>query len=166
MMEVRSDLSKLEAFAKALKIKHRVQVGVFSGDANRFAAGNKKKAGGHVKSKAEDQANDNAFLGAVHELGQGHHPPRSFLRATLFEHGQEIAKIAGKDIFALAWKGQISLFWKRLGIACEKLVDKAFQTGGFGKWPALKAGTIRAKGSSAILIDTGQLRRSIASRVI
>ena len=60
------------------------------------------------------------------------------------------------------------------------LVQEAFNTGGFGKWPAnaditLKGGWMRSssgkpfyvkpKKSTAPLIDTGQLRRAVSSEV-
>jgi hypothetical protein len=52
-----------------------------------------------------------------------------------------------------------------LGIACEGAIQEAFDTGGFDDWPADAPSTIRRKGSSSPLIDTKQLRFSIASVV-
>lgn len=40
-------------------------------------------------------------------------------------------------------------------------VEEAFVTGGFGEWAPLDPATIRAKGSSRILVDTGGLLASL-----
>ena len=42
----------------------------------------------------------------------------------------------------------------------------SFETKGFGRWAELRAKTIKAKNSSAILIETGELRRSLTFDVI
>lgn len=53
----------------------------------------------------------------------------------------------------------------RLGIACENVIQDAFSSGGFGFWKFILPSTVRRKGSARELIDTGQLRRSITSKV-
>ena len=62
-------------------------------------------------------------------------------------------------------EGDTKTLLARLGLFAETLVQRAFETSGFGQWPALQSSTVKAKGSSAPLIDTGQLRRSISSEV-
>jgi len=53
-----------------------------------------------------------------------------------------------------------------LGMLGEDVVEEAFNTGGFGQWPALAPETIRRKRSARILIETTQLRKSVSSRVV
>lgn len=55
---------------------------------------------------------------------------------------------------------------KDLGFACENAILAAFKSGGFGMWKDIKESTKKRKGSSAILIETNQLRRSVASQVV
>ena len=54
---------------------------------------------------------------------------------------------------------------KKVGVVAEEVIQEAFATRGFGKWKANKPSTIARKGSDSPLIDTGQLRRSITSKV-
>ena len=44
-------------------------------------------------------------------------------------------------------------------------MQEAFETGGFGAWEPIKEATSSRKGSSQILIDSSQLRRSVISKV-
>ena len=53
-----------------------------------------------------------------------------------------------------------------LGIACETAIGEAFDSSGYGDWAPNTAATINNKKSSSPLIDTGQLRRSVASAVV
>jgi len=120
----------------------------------------------------------NAEIGFIHEMGakSGKIPRRSFLWLT-FDRKGPVLEIMFKDIMkgildpTIAKSGQsrdegkIKAGLKKVGMAAENLVQMAFQTGGFGWWAPLQPGTIAAKGSGKPLIDTGQLRRSIASRV-
>ena len=52
-----------------------------------------------------------------------------------------------------------------VGIYGESIVQEAFETGGFGAWEPIKEATANRKGSSQILIDSSQLRRSVISKV-
>ena len=52
-----------------------------------------------------------------------------------------------------------------LGAYALDSIHLAFETGGFGLWQKLKRATIRRKKSSAILIDTAQLRQSITAEI-
>jgi phage gpG-like protein len=62
--------------------------------------------------------------------------------------------------------GNVKMVLTRMGIACEKAIQEAFRSSGFGTWRENAPSTIQRKGSSAPLIDTGQLRRSITSKVV
>lgn len=170
---VRVDLKKLTDLYESLKTKPHIEVGVFSG------------------KNARDDSMTNATLAAVHELGAPEHglPARSMLRVPLSDHASEImASIRGGAQKMLLADGPL-LLWKTVGIACEKVVSQAFDTGGFGKWAPLKYETLLAKlnvgknGRSlkkrksiigqiytgqvgmGILIRTGELSKAFSSRV-
>lgn len=167
MASRKTNLDGLKELAAALSGQGKVQVGIFGRKNSRNEAGKLNKAGGHAKgSKASAQTN--ADIAAIHELGSvsRHIPPRSFLRMPIALHTKEIMKDAMGEIPNIWQSGGMLAFLKRVGIAAENVVQQAFASRGFGNWPALKASTIARKGSDSPLIDTAQLRRSIASRAI
>ncbi len=114
-----------------------------------------------------------AAIGAVHEFGTDRAgrdndiviPERSWLRMPL-ETGQEDIEDAVKPHLAkkLA-EGDTEGIFELIGIAGEARIQEAFETGGFGDWPANAPSTIAQKGSSAPLIDDGTFRKSITSKV-
>jgi len=59
----------------------------------------------------------------------------------------------------------IAAMFAQLGIVCEAAIQEAFATRGFGLWAPLSRMTISRKGHDMILRQTGQLARSISSRV-
>lgn len=113
----------------------------------------------------------NASIGLDHEFGKftGKYPipERSFLRMPIITKLPEMIMNAGKEGWrrSILEKGIIHTL-KFIGILAEGAVQAAFASGGFGRWPKLSAYTIREKGSSAILIDKGELRAAINSRVV
>lgn len=178
---VRMDTDQLQHLREELK-KHAgavVQIGVI-GDTQRF-------------EELGDTSLNNAELGMIHEFGViggmvKHRsrskerkvrrtwdqfkdvvniPERSFLRMPLIRELPEAIYKMGKEFWRklIIVKGVIPAL-KNLGILGEATVQDAFATGGFGQWAPLKPRTIKRKGSSAILIDTAQLRQGIASRVV
>lgn len=162
------DIAKLKQLYEGLKHKPVIQVGVFQGKAQRR------------------DGLSNAELASIHEFGSPQHglPPRSMLRVPLADHAVQIMQpFRDNAAMLLAINGPMKL-WTLVGVAAEKVVLQAFDTGGFGKWAPLKNATIwrKLKGSlakraskfwnikagnvgSGILIDTGQLRRAFKSRV-
>jgi phage gpG-like protein len=112
----------------------------------------------------------NADIGAKHEFGFTTDgglriPARSFLRVPLSTHRGEIAGMMKMNVMRALVYGKLELLFKHLGIACEKIVDQAFQTSGWGTWRPNAPFTVLMKGSDKPLIDTAQLRRSVASKV-
>lgn len=153
---VTGDFSKLEKIVKSLGEKHFVDIGILG------AAG-----------KTEEGGITLAGVGAVHEFGtdkagRGNNTTiseRSFIRMPL-ETGQEvIEKALDPRMQKLVENGNIKDIFKLIGIAGEARIQEAFETGGFGDWEDIKEATKKAKGSDAILIDTGPLRQGITSRV-
>ncbi len=96
-------------------------------------------------------------------------PERSFLRLTAFEKQNEYKSWANQNaakIFEAIMAGRLeSEVMPKIGALWVGYVQDCFRSRGFGTWKPLKPETIRRKGSSAPLIDTGALLRSITFEV-
>ena len=92
----------------------------------------------------------------------------------------QILKDTSVGMLWLLLKGEVVTILQRLGIACENAVQLAFATRGFNMWAPDFLATVARKTarltpkqkkeshgnpSNSPLIDTGQLRRSISSKV-
>ena len=110
----------------------------------------------------------NAGIGAIHEFGGGGQPIRSFLRVPIAEHLQSRMDESGafdKDALALVIKEQSVVPWvKKVATIAVGIVADAFDTGGFGKWPAWKTPGYK-NNTGQILKNTQQLSESITSEV-
>ena len=139
------DMSKLNDLVKGLQSGYAVDVGIFGARKTKI-----NREGGGIT---------NPELGYIHEMGLGV-PMRSFLRMPIYAKSEQIIKqtVEAGAVVKLA-NGDVVGLLTDLGIACETAIGEAFDTGGFGDWKPNKKGT-------SILIDTGQLRRSIASAVV
>lgn len=107
-------------------------------------------------------------IGAIHEYGalQQGIPERSFLRVPFRTKANEINKGIAKQFERVA-SGKIDTE-KGLGLIGALAVNiskGAFTSLGYGMWKPDTAETIRRKGSSQTLIDTGVLRSSISAVV-
>lgn len=144
------DDRKLQQLIKAFKTTPNGRIGILAG-------------GG--KDQRADQAS-NAYIGAVHEYGRGKSPKRSFLAMPLTtELGKELEARGAYDESVLkdVMKDQDLTGWlKKVMICAEAVVQKAFDTGGFGKW--LPSNMDRKKNHQT-LVETQQLRRSITTEV-
>lgn len=101
----------------------------------------------------------------VHEFGSAakNIPERSFLRAGLNKHTKDIESEATKLIdYVMEGKLRARQALELLG---QKVVDWIKQYLTDLKSPPLKPATIKAKGSSNPLIDSGQLRSAIDFKV-
>lgn len=150
---IKSDFNGLNNLVKALSDTRVVQVGVMGKKAMR---------------KGKDATATNAELGAIHEFGSQTKgiPARSWLRMPLHQQTEQIIGDTAAGSMELAKAGNKIGILKVLGIACENAIQRAFGSHGFGGWAPDKPATIKQKKSSAPLIDTGQLRRSVSSRVV
>lgn len=152
MTSVKFDNSGFKIIKDALSDKYKVRVGI-------------------IGSKAAQTHTDgatNVEIGSIHEFGSVSRgiPPRSFLRMPLELKIWDWVK-ANKDRYYEMLKiNKLRKWYVALGFAAEDIVDQAFTTRGFGNWLPLKPKTIERKGSDMPLIDTGQLRRSISSKVL
>lgn len=181
---VRLNLAEMKALGAELKKakRARVRVGVLGSKADRFNIDT---------STSESDPLNNPTLGLIHEFGTkgevvtvasgetGPHaqkdiqirtrapiPARSFLRMPLtLELPREIEKIGRAVWRKIILKKGIVAALGDLGTTARNVVDKAFETGGFGQWAPNSPVTIRRKGSSKPLIDTAQLRKSVTYEV-
>lgn len=161
---IKSDFAPLNKFISGLGGNHIVKVGIFG---NKTGRNEVEHEGGKSRMKKAKASQTNAELGALHEFGSftKHIPPRSFLRMPLHQKSNDILAETKKGAEKLLASGDMVAILKRLGFACENAIQRAFASRGFGFWKENAPSTIRRKGSSAPLIDSEQLRKSIASKV-
>lgn len=149
---IQIDTTLLEALIKGVDLKLVAKIGIL---------GNKPRK----DAKTEIS---NAEIGLAHEKGikSKNLPRRSWLEEPLRDHLSEHFEKLGKKAIERFLQSNYVQAYAELGIVSEIIIQKGFETGGYGKWKPLKESTIRAKGSSAILIETAQLRRSVTSEVV
>lgn len=102
-----------------------------------------------------------AEIAALHEFGApgAHIPQRSFIRATVDLHREEIQDLQVK-LAARVLAGKLTPD-QALGQLGAKVVGFIQRRIASNIPPKLKDATIAAKGSSVSLVDTGQLRSSV-----
>ena len=163
---VKSDFNALNKFMLALNSGMVVDVGIFGNNTTRADLGKQVPFGskGTVRLNGKNYRGSsgltNADVGFIHEFGTSKIPKRSFLRMPIFQKSEEIlAYVKKAGAMKKLAAGNMIQVLVDIGIACEACIATAFASSGWGSWAAKKSG----RGSP--LIDTGQLRRSIASRV-
>ncbi len=147
------NLDGMEQLAKQLAGTYRARVGILGSDAAR-------NDGGEL---------NNAEVGVIQMFGSHTHniPARDFLVMPIQLNQRAIIKqLETNTVKAAIEAKDYKKVFMLLGFAALQWIDQAFATGGFGHWEPLKPQTVRRKKSSAILIDTSQLRRSITSDVV
>lgn len=126
------------------------------------------KVGIQGRKGAEDRGQiNNVQLAAIHEFGTSAIPARPFIGPPIAAAKEEsFALIADAARVALATQ-DIAVYKRRLGLLGEKLSSsiRAYVTGGAGVAPPNAPSTVRAKGSSRPLVDTGQMIRSVTYEV-
>lgn len=168
---VHLDLSKLEAIEVQLKKRYAVKIGILGASSH-----NRKqvlthfgKAGKIMRRKGKGDAEiTNASIGLIHEKGSVSRriPQRSFLYMPLMLKLPGVISKLGPSVMKSLNANNIRLAYGTLGVIAENIVQTAFATRGFGRWAANTKATVRRKGSSAPLIDSAQLRRSVTSQVV
>lgn len=136
----------LKKLQQALNNEYYVKLGIF---------GNKSSRSSKVT---------NASIGLVHEFGSitKNIPARSFLRMPLVEKSKEFMNFIKKQsdfIMNSLSKGELIGLLEKIGVKAEAIVQEAFESSGYGKWQPLKY----REGTP--LIDTGELRGSVTSKV-
>lgn len=146
------ELKGLEQLLKALKAKPPVaRVGILG------------ESGGRKQGNIT-----NAEVGAAHEFGTSTLPQRSFLRVPISDHLEkkmgESGALDPDSMMAVIKQGTVLPWVKKMAILAEGIVAEAFQTSGFGKWAPWKNESY-TNNTGQVLINTGQLQRSISSEV-
>lgn len=165
--EVKYNIQGLNNLAKSIGGNYTARVGIIGSKASQEHTLKKNGFKGVARSQTEGLSNSQ--IGAIQMFGSvtANIPPRDFLRMPIqFNQRQILRAMQTSMVKTAVEKGEYKKVFKLLGAVAEGFVQKAFETGGFGQWLPLKAGTKARKGSSAILIDTGQLRRAISSDVV
>lgn len=106
-----------------------------------------------------------ADVATWHEFGLGV-PERSFLRGYFDENrGRllEMLRVEAKLVIAGKLSKEEAL--ERFALKVQSEIQSRISVGGFGAYPENALSTIAKKGSSTPLVDTGQLRSSITTRV-
>lgn len=153
--EVRFNLDGLEDIKRQVGRSYRARVGILGS--------------GAARDDAPGSTINNATLGLIQMFGSLSRkiPARDFLLMPIQKNQRELIQSlqsgAMRDAFT---RHEYKKMFALLGLKAEELVQRAFETGGFGLWKPLKAETVARKGSSKPLIDTGQLRKSISSDVV
>ena len=104
-----------------------------------------------------------AEVGLYHEFGTVTTPERSFIRSTINGQSKDIRKVA-KAQYKKVLDGSITTEQGLgvLGAFTAGLIQETFTS---NDWAPNSERTIKEKGSSTPLIDTGQLRQSISYKV-
>lgn len=119
-----------------------------------------------VEGEAEGSTITLAELAAIHEYGSPTIPSRSFIAGTfMIRRANELASTCARLCREVVTKGMpAQRALQLLGQWAAKEVKSTFTE--IDIPPPLAPATIRAKGSSRPLIDTGQLRNSITYAVV
>jgi hypothetical protein len=154
-VEIKMNTDKLEDLYSALMAGYIARVGILGS-----------------KTERKERTATNAEIGLIHEKGSvtRHIPRRSFLEMPLVLKSEGLLAIRDSlwKVFTSGdqTKARLKRAYFDLGLIANNIINVAFTSAGFGTWPPDSARTIKKKGSSAPLIDTGQLRRSITHDVI
>ena len=145
-----NDLTELKRLTKEIKelTTKEVKIGI-SGDVGTYEDGTKI-----------------VEVGKTHEYGLGV-PRRSFLRMPMLQK-QDLINAYIKQGWNSILNGNSPAITElnKVGMVGQEVSKGAFATGGYGTWKKLNPQTIKAKGSSEILIDTSKLVNSIHSWVV
>lgn len=150
----KANFSGLQQLNKAMKEKLQTRVGILSGSGAR----------------TDENGVSNATIGLVHEMGSATKgiPARSFLRMPMQFKADEITNMVLKKrskIEQSMAEGDAAPLYDTLGVSAVAFIQQAFESGGYGQWAPNANNTVKQKGSSSPLIDTGQLRESITWEV-
>lgn len=106
----------------------------------------------------------NAELASIHEFGTEHVPERSFIRSTMDEHREEYARIlAAEARKVIEGKRTPALSMDLMGQKVASDMQRKIEQ---GVPPPNADSTIKRKGSSKPLVDSGQLKNAITYRVV
>ena len=146
---IKINLGKLYQIRELLNEKVVIKTGIFQEDDKR------------------DDGGSNIEIGTKHEFGnfEENLPQRSFLRMPFFVKKDQIMDVAVNSIAEGLKEGNLGEVYNKIADECTHVVKGAFASGGYGNWKPLTDFTVGRKGNSTILVETGQLRDVIKSKV-
>lgn len=106
-----------------------------------------------------------AYVATIHEFGTGRIPARPFMRPAVADHGGEWLELIGQGVKAAMMGGQSPaevlelVMLQAAGNVAEKIQSLPPLD------PKASAVTIKRKGHSKALIDTGQMFQSVTGKV-
>jgi len=156
-VDIKIDDQKLQEILKKIKKEVGVKVGILGAD------GTKAVRGSDGKESDEKEKLTEATLGAIHEFGSEKRniPARSFLHMPLQKKLKETL-VKNSKFKSSVQRMNIDEINGHIGDTAVAIIHEAFETGGFGEWAQIKEETRkRKKGSDLILVDSGDLERSI-----
>ena len=103
-----------------------------------------------------------AQIAMFNELGTSTSPSRPFLRMSVDENQDKINTMCRTELQGIVNGGTAEQCLNRLGVFGVSLVQEKIGSGGFA--PNAPS-TVRKKGSSKPLIDTGRMRQSVKHTV-
>lgn len=106
----------------------------------------------------EDDGTDICDIAAWNELGTEHIPSRPFLRKSVDENEDKINEFIDQEASELMNGAPAEQVLKKIGLFQKALVQEKITEGDFT--PNAES-TIKKKGSSKPLIDTGRMRQSV-----
>ena len=146
-VKIKIETKGLDQLIKAMDSKATVRIGVLRGG-------------------SRTDGSTNAAILLKHEFGEEGLPIRSPIRVPLMDNLQQYLEEAGAFDEASFEKvvdsGTFHNWLEKIGLVAEKVIQDAFDTGGFGKWPP---SNMKLKKNHQTLVETQQLRNSITSEV-
>jgi len=165
--KINFNLKGMEELKRGLGAAYRTRVGILGSHVQRATKEFYSKFG--YVGQDKDEAITNAELGLIQMYGSitNNIPPRDFLVMPIEHKKRELMRLLSSSPARAAFEAKdYRKIYEILGAGAVGFVDEAFATGGFGTWPDIKEATKRRKGSSAILIDTAELRKSQSFDII
>lgn len=128
-----------------------------------FQRGAEKKKHGTDKAKGKKKSNtkknvDICDIAAWNELGTETIPSRPFLRGSVDDNEERINKYVQSKVKNMMHGSSVRETLEAIGTYQKKLIQKQIREGDF---TPNAAATVKKKGSSRPLIDTGRMRQSV-----
>lgn len=138
-----------------------------SAEAERFfktmeEAGKSEVAVGFFSRDTAEDGTSIAEIAAYNDLGTSHIPPRPFMEQAVEGHTEDIQAAVKEGYDCIVEGDNCETAYNIIGAFLQGLVQQEIVTGSFA--PNSPA-TVRRKGSSQPLIDTGRMRQSVRYRV-
>lgn len=116
------------------------------------------QVGFQAGAAADEDGVDIANIAMWNELGTSRSPARPFMRKSVDENKDKIKAMCARQLKRLAQGASAEDILEKIGVFQKGLIQRKIVDGTF---EPNAASTIRKKGSSRPLIDTGRMRQSV-----